>query len=63
MKRMGGLVKRFNRTLFKMLSAYSNSNQTNLDFYISIVLFTYTTSKQTTTCESPFELIYGREAR
>ncbi|CAF1114090.1 unnamed protein product [Brachionus calyciflorus] len=58
-----GLVERFNKTLCKMLSAYSNSNQTNWDLYLPLVLFAYRTSQQATTSFSPFELLYGREPR
>jgi transposase InsO family protein len=56
-----GLVERFNKTLCQMLAAYSNSNQTNWDVYLPLVLFAYRTSQQTTTGESPFALLYGRE--
>lgn len=58
-----GLVERFNRTLCQMLSAYANSNQTNWDLYLPLVLFAYRTSIQATTNDSPFELLYGREPR
>lgn len=58
-----GLVERFNRTLCDMLKAYSNTNQSNWDLYLPIVLFAYRTSEQATTKRSPFELLYGREAR
>jgi hypothetical protein len=46
-----------------MLAAYSNSNQTNWDLYLPLVLFAYRTSTQATTGESPFALLYGREPR
>jgi hypothetical protein len=58
-----GLVERFNKTLCKMLSAYSNSNQTNWDLYLPLVLFAYRTAEQSSTQESPFNLLYGREPR
>ena len=58
-----GLVERFNRTLCQMLSAYSDSNQTNWDLYLPLVLFAYRTSCQSTTNDSPFQLLYGREPR
>ena len=58
-----GLVERFNKTLCKMLAAYSNSNQTNWDLYLPLVLFAYRTSEQSTSKESPFALLYGREPR
>lgn len=58
-----GLVERFNKTLCKMLSAYSNSNQTNWDLYLPLVLFAYRTAEQSTSGYSPFSLLYGREPR
>ena len=58
-----GLVERFNKTLCKMLSAYSDSNQTNWDLYLPLVLFAYRTSEQSTSGFSPFSLLYGREPR
>ena len=58
-----GLVERFNKTLCQMLAAYSNSNQTYQDLYLHLVLFAYRTSEQSTSKESPFSLLYGREPR
>ena len=58
-----GLVERFNDTLCKMLSIYSNSNQSDWDQNIPIVLFAYRISVQETTTYSPFQLLYNREAR
>lgn len=58
-----GLVERFNKTLCQMLSSYSNSNQTNWDLYLPLVLLAYRTSQQSSTLESPFALLYGREPR
>ena len=58
-----GLTERFNKTLCQMLAAYSNSNQTNWDLYLPLVLFAYRTSEQSTSEDSPFALLYGREPR
>ena len=58
-----GLVERFNKTLCKMLSAYANSNQTNWDLYLPLVLFAYRTAEQSSSGFSPFNLLYGREPR
>ena len=58
-----GLTERLNKTLCKILAVYSDSNQTNWDLYLPLVLFAYRTSQQTTTGSSPFELLYGREPR
>ena len=46
-----------------MLAAYSNSNQSNWDLYLPLVLFAYRTAEQTSTGYSPFKLLYGREPR
>ena len=46
-----------------MLAAYSDSNQTNCDLYLPLVLFAYRTSSHAITRESPFTALYGREAR
>ena len=46
-----------------MLAAYSDSNQSNWDLYLPLVLLAYRTSEQSTNQNSPFELLYGREAR
>jgi hypothetical protein len=61
--RCDGLVERFNKTLCKMLAAYSDSNQSTWDLYLPLVLMAYRTSEQSTTKESPFRLLYGREPR
>jgi hypothetical protein len=58
-----GLVERFNKTLCKMLAAYSSAQQNNWDLYLPLVLFAYRTSVQSTTGFSPFDLLYGREPR
>lgn len=58
-----GLTEKFNGTLCQMLSSYMNEKQTDWDEYIEICLFAYRTSKQETTKETPFRLLYGRDAR
>ena len=58
-----GLCERFNGTLCKMLSVYVNDEQTNWDIYLPIVLFAYRVSEQKSAKESPFKLLFGREAR
>ena len=58
-----GLVERFNKTIAQMLSSYSDANQTNWDLYLPLILFAYRTSQQSTSKESPFALLYGREPR
>ena len=46
-----------------MLAIYGKENQTNWDEFIPTALFAYRTSVQETTQLSPFETLYGREAR
>ena len=58
-----GLVERFNRTLANMLSMYVNSRHTDWDRYLPFVTFAYNTTPHAGTGESPFFLLYGREAR
>lgn len=58
-----GLTERANKTLCDMLASYSDSNQTNWDQYLPLVLYGFRTSEQSTTKESPFALLYGREPR
>ena len=58
-----GLVEKFNNTCCKMLAAYGNSNQTNWDLYLPLVLLGYRTSEQATTKESPFKVLFGNEPR
>ena len=58
-----GLTERFNGTLCRMLSNYTEENQRNWDVFLPITLFAYRTNVQTTTKESPFRLLYGRDPR
>ena len=58
-----GLVERFNRTLTDMLAKTVESNSANWDDRLPFVLFAYRTSLQHSTAESPFVLLYGRDAR
>ena len=58
-----GLVERFNNTLFEAISAYVCSNQDDWDLYIPAILFAYRVSPSVSTGDSPFSLLYGREAR
>lgn len=56
-----GLVERFNRTLTKMLAKTVKANGKDWDLYLPYVLFAYRTSRQASTGESPFDLLYGRD--
>ena len=46
-----------------MLSVYTEKDQRNWDRRLQMVLFAYRTSMQDTVRETPFRLVYGREAR
>ena len=58
-----GLVERFNRTLTDMLAKTVDKQGSNWDERLPYVLFSYRTSLQESTKESPFFLLYGRDAR
>ena len=58
-----GLVERFNRTLTDMLAKTVETSGTNWDEWLPYVLFAYRSSLQQSTSESPFFLLYGRDAR
>ena len=58
-----GLVKRFNRTLTDMLAKTVDHSGRDWDKWIPYVLYAYRTSMQESTRESPFYLLYGRDAR
>lgn len=58
-----GLTEKFNQTLCRMLSSYTNDHQTNWDIFLPIVLFAYRTSVQKSSKESPFRLLFARDAR
>ena len=58
-----GLVERFNRTLAAMLSMYVDSKHRDWDRYLPYVTFAYNTTAHSATKESPFFLLYGRQAR
>ena len=58
-----GMPERFNRTLASMLSMYVNSKHNDWDVYLPYVTFAYNTTVHNGTKETPFFLLYGREAR
>lgn len=58
-----GLVERFHRTLVQMLSKTTLRNGRDWDERLPYVLFAYRTSAQASTGESPFFLLYGRDAQ
>jgi hypothetical protein len=58
-----GLVERAIRSIRAMMSHYVNENFNNWDTTLNKLCFAYNTAVQSTTGESPFKLLYGREAR
>ncbi len=58
-----GLQEKFNHTLIQMLAMYVNSHHTDWDLWIPYCLFSYRTAVQESTKETPFYLLYNRDAR
>ena len=56
-----GLTERFNRTLSEALAKILEE-ENQWDEYIEPVLFAYRTNKHSTTRQTPFYMMYGREA-
>ena len=55
-----GLCERLNQTLQNTLLKRVNDDQDNWDELLPVVLFAIRTSKQKSTCYSPFELMFGK---
>ena len=60
---MDGLVERFHRTLISMLSRYVEKHARDWDHYLPYMLYAYRVTAQESTRESPFFLLFGRDAR
>jgi hypothetical protein len=58
-----GQTERFNRTLMNMLAMYTEAHQKDWDTYLPYVLHAYRTSVHTSTGETPYFLMYGRDAK
>ena len=58
-----GQVEKFNHTLTQSLAMYCNTHQTNWDTFLPGILFGYRTSTSSSTGESPFVMLYGRQPR
>jgi transposase InsO family protein len=58
-----GITERFNRYLKAYLAVYIRQDQTNWDAYLQSAAFAYRTSVVDGIQESPFYLVYGRDAR
>ena len=58
-----GLTERFHRTLLDMLAKTAKKNIKDWDLHLPYVLFSYRVAQQESTKASPFELLYGRDAK
>ena len=58
-----GLVERYNRTLINILAKMVEKHTDEWDKYVAPTLFSYRTSRHSTTRLTPFFLVYGREAK
>lgn len=58
-----GLVERMNKTLRSMLAKHAQTFGPDWDVHLQQVLFAYRVKPQESTKESPFYLLYGRDAR
>src|SRR5437764_11018440 len=58
-----GLVERYNRTLINTLAKMVEKHTDEWDNYVTPALFSYRTSRHSTTRLTPFFLVYGREAK
>ena len=58
-----GLVERFNRTLKATLSKLVTNKGHDWDSLLEPLLFAYRTTSHPSTIETPFFLLYGRDAK
>ena len=58
-----GLVENFNRTLRAMIAKHAKKFGCEWDVYLPQLLFAYRTKPHESTGESPFYLLYGRDAK
>jgi len=58
-----GLVERMNQTIRSMLAKHAHTFGPDWDLHLQQVLFAYRVKPQDSTGESPFYLLYGRDAR
>ena len=58
-----GMVERFNRTIGECIAKLLSDKEKDWDEYIEAVLLAYRTSKHETTGFTPFQLLYGKQAK
>lgn len=56
-----GLVERFNHTIVQILSLIADMKKEDWSDYIHAACYAYNTSQQSSTMESPFYLMFGRD--
>ena len=56
-----GNVERFHRTLAAMLTMYCEKNQSEWDIYLPQVMMAYRSSRQASTLQTPYKMLFGRE--
>ena len=61
--RGNGLVENFNKSIRSMIAKHAQTHGPNWDLYLQHLLFAYRTKPHGSTNESPFYLLYGRDAR
>ena len=57
-----GMVERFNRTLATMILTLIEQSKRNWDDLLAYVLYAYRTAVHSSTGETPFYLMFGRDA-
>ncbi|CAF4604964.1 unnamed protein product, partial [Rotaria magnacalcarata] len=57
-----GQIERFNASMDGKIAALCNERRTNWDEVLQYVTFNYNTSIHTTTKQTPFEMMHGRQA-
>ena len=58
-----GMVERLNRTLTDMIAKHASFYGSEWDKYLPYILFAYRVKPHSSSGESPFYLVYGRDAR
>jgi hypothetical protein len=57
------MIERFNRTIGKCIAKLLSDHEKEWDDYVESVLFAYRTMKHEVTKFTPFQLLYGRQAK
>ena len=57
-----GVTERFNKTLINMLAMYTSYHLKDWDVYLPYVLLAYRTAVHSSTGETPYKVMFGREA-